>query len=175
VRRVAIVGPSGAGKTTLAQHLAAQIDGDVIDLDPLYHGPDWTRSPVPEFRGRVAEATTAERWVVAGNYSQVIDIVHGRSDTIVWLDLPRSLCTWRVMRRSLGRVLRREELWNGNRETCGKLLSRDETENPVMWAWTQHGQTAPRYQGFLDGTFWDHADVHRLSSTRDVRSFLAVL
>ncbi len=174
--RVAFVGSPGSGKSTLAAEVAQLIDGSTIELDALFHRPGWEPTPTPEFRAAVLEATTAsERWASAGNYSIVMDIVHGRADTIVWLDLPRWLVTLRVIRRSIGRVVRREELWNGNREQLRRLLSRDPEHSIVVWTWTQFPKYRDRYQSFLDGPLWSHADVHRLRSRRDVRHFVESL
>ena len=39
------------------------------------------------------------------------------ADTVVWLDLPRRIWLPRLLWRTLGRVVLREELWNGNRES----------------------------------------------------------
>ena len=84
--RVAIVGASGSGKTTLAHELGARRGLTVIDLDTLYHRPGWEPISTPEFRALVAEQLEgAARWVVAGNYTMVADLVHGSADTIVWL------------------------------------------------------------------------------------------
>ena len=45
-----------------------------------------------------------------------------RADTVVWLDLPRRVWLPRLVRRTLRRVVRREELWNGNRESLRGVL-----------------------------------------------------
>jgi adenylate kinase family enzyme len=173
VERIAIVGGSGSGKSTMASTLAARLDAPCVELDALFHQRGWQPTPTPEFRAKVADALLGERWVVAGNYSVVMDIVHGQADTIVWLDLPRRLVTWRVIRRSLRRVIRREELWNGNRERWRNLISRDPEVNIIVWAWTHHDAHRTRYEGFSSGTFWAHADVHRLRTRGDVRQFMA--
>jgi adenylate kinase family enzyme len=102
-----------------------------------------------------------------------MDLVHGGADTIVWLDLPRWLVTVRVIRRSLRRVIRREELWNGNRERWRNLVSRDPEINIIVWAWTHHDAHTARYEGFLSGRMWSHAEVHRLRSRRAVRDFMS--
>jgi adenylate kinase family enzyme len=173
VQRVAIVGGSGSGKSTLAATVAEQLDGDHIELDELFHRPNWEPTPTPEFRAKVAEAINTECWAAAGNYSVVMDLVHRSADTIVWLDLPRWLVTGRVIRRSLGRVITREQLWNGNRETWRNLVSRRPEDNIIVWAWTHHGAHNERFEEFASGKFWAHADVHRLRSRKDVKAFLA--
>jgi adenylate kinase family enzyme len=173
MRRVAIVGGSGNGKSTLAASLAEKIDATSIELDELFHGENWAPTPTPEFRRRVAEALDTDRWVVAGNYSVVMDLVHGGADTIIWLDLPRWLVTWSVIRRSLRRVIQREELRNGNRERWRNLVSRDPEVNIIVWAWTHHAAHTKRYEGFLTSPFWAHADVRRLRSRREVAQLLS--
>lgn len=175
MKRVAISGASGSGKSTLARQLAERLGVERIDLDELFHRPNWEPTPTPEFRARVADrlAQTGDRgWVVAGNYTMVMDLTHGAADTIVWLDLPRWRTTARVVRRSIGRVARRQRLWNGNRERLGNLLSRDPERNIIVWAWQSHPVVSKRYEGFAAGTFWNHATVLRLRTPREVRDLV---
>ncbi len=116
IKRVVVIGTTGAGKSTLAERLAGRLGGDFVDLDALHWGPNWTVPPIAAFRQRVEEALSGERWAVAGNYSVARDIVWGRADTLIWLDYPLPLILWRLLRRTVRRVFTREELWNGNRE-----------------------------------------------------------
>ena len=99
MQRVTIVGGSGAGKSTLGATLASRLDARLVELDELFHQPGWEPTPTSEFRAKVAAALDTERWVVAGNYSVVMDLTQGGADTIIWLDLPRRLVTWRVAKR----------------------------------------------------------------------------
>jgi adenylate kinase family enzyme len=173
VKRVVVVGASGSGKSTLGTRLAQQLGVPRIDLDELYHRANWEPTPTPEFRAEVAEAIHAPGWVLAGNYTTVMDLTLGACDTVVWLDLPRWRTTARVVKRSLGRVIRREQLWNGNRERWRDLISRDPERNIILWAWQSHPIVTKRYEGFANGPFWSGSDVHRLRTPREVRSFLA--
>ncbi len=173
MNRVTIVGASGSGKSTLAGQLAERLDAAHVELDALFHKPDWTPTPTQQFRAEVADALDTPRWVVAGNYSVVMDLTQGGADTIVWLDLPRWQVTWRVLKRSVRRAATREELWNGNRERWRNFVKRDPEENIILWAWTHHGVHTQRYTTFTDGNFWAHADVRRLTSAKQVEQFLA--
>lgn len=116
MHRIAIVGKSGSGKTTLGQQLAGKLACPHIELDALFWGPGWTPTPQPVFRERLALPLAAPNWATSGNYRFARDVIWSRADTIVWLDFPLGLCLWRLARRTIGRVIRGEELWNGNRE-----------------------------------------------------------
>lgn len=175
MQRVVVVGASGSGKSTLGARFAKRLGVELVDLDELFHLPDWRPRPTPEFRALVAArlAELGDRgWVIAGNYSVVSDLTQGTADTIVWLDLPRWLSTARVVRRSLRRVVCGERLWNGNRERLRNLVSRDPERNIVVWAWQSQPTLAHRYAGFASGRFWSHADVIRLTTSAEVRRFL---
>lgn len=180
MRRVSIVGSSGSGKSTVAARLGHRLGVDVIELDDLMHGPNWTPTPTPEFRAKVAAAIAdaeglggAGGWVIPGNYRNVADLVQRRADTIVWLDLPRRVVMWRLVTRSIHRIVTKTEVCNGNRESWRNLLSRDPERNVVLWSWQHHDQYRAIYEEYADGDFWAGADVHRLCSASDVDAFIS--
>ena len=150
MRRVCIVGNSGSGKTTLARRVAVALDVPHVELDAVNHRPGWTEAPADEFRAEVAGLLTEHErarggWVVDGNYrSRIGNLV--QPDLFVWLDYPRALVLRRIVRRTLGRLLVRRELWNGNRERWRNLVARDPEQNIVLWSWTQHGQYRAGYE-----------------------------
>jgi adenylate kinase family enzyme len=172
VERIAIIGSPGSGKTTLGRALATRIDARFVELDGLHHGPNWSHPSAAQLRAAVAEALDTERWVADGNYRRVADLTQMRADTIVWLDLPRRQVTWRVWKRAVGRIVRREELWNGNRETWRDLLSPDPERSVVVWTWQQHRKFEERYAAQLDEKIWAHADVYRLRSQDEIEAWL---
>jgi adenylate kinase family enzyme len=89
MQRISVVGNSGSGKTTVAQAIAAELSLPCLELDGVFHQPDWRPLDSEEFRRIVSEFTVAEGWVVDGGYSAVSDIVWGRADTVIWVDPPR--------------------------------------------------------------------------------------
>ena len=159
MQRVAIVGTTGAGKTTLGRRLAARLGGDFIDMDVLNWGPDWTPAPVPVLRERVSAALAGERWVVAGNYNRVRDIVWGRADTLIWLDYPLPVTLWRLFRRTVRRIFTQEELWGGNRERFrDQFASRDSL---FLWALKTHYRRRREYPADLARPEYGHLRVLR--------------
>ena len=84
--RVVVVGATGSGKSIFAQRLAARLGAEYVELDELFWEADWTEAAPDVFRARVERATAGPRWVVAGNYGRVRDLLWPRADTVVWLD-----------------------------------------------------------------------------------------
>jgi adenylate kinase family enzyme len=179
VRRVVIVGNSGSGKTTLADQVAHRLAVPHVELDAHYHQAGWTPRPAEEFAQAVREALdsadfSSGGWVVCGNYPPVCAQIWARADTIVWLDLPRSLVMWRVASRSFGRVVRRTELWNGNRESVGNLLALHDPERSlVRWAWDGAERYRRLYVPAMASTTWADPRWYRLRSSGAVAQWLA--
>jgi adenylate kinase family enzyme len=178
VRRVVIVGNSGSGKTTLADQVAERLGVPHVELDAHYHQGGWTPRPVQEFADAVREAlaaadATAAGWVVCGNYRPVRTQIWARADTIVWLDLPRPIVMWRVTSRSFVRVVRRTELWNGNREVVGNLLALHDPERSlVRWAWDGVEGYRRMYVPEMASATWADLRWYRLRSPGAVATWL---
>ena len=117
-QRIVLIGTSGAGKTTLGRELARRIGAPFVEVDAIAHKAGWVEATDDELRAGIEAGIRGDRWVVDGTYQRRLgDFVTARADLVVWLDLPLVTKLARVLRRSWGRVTRREELWNGNRET----------------------------------------------------------
>jgi len=173
VRRVSVVGTSGVvGKSTVASSLALVLGVVFLELDSLQHQAGWTPLPVADFRARVAAVAEGERWVIDGNYSRVQDLVWARADTVVWLDLPRRTVMRRVIWRTLRRVGRRVELWNGNRERWRNFFTLDKEESVIVWAWQTYASNRARYEAAMADPAYGHLRFVRLRSPESVRRFL---
>lgn len=144
-----------------------------IELDALFHQPGWTPLPDATFRDRVTEAVAPEGWVVDGNYSAVRDIVWDRADTVVWLDLPFSVVMGRTIRRTVRRVITREELWNGNREPWTNLCSFKPEKSIIAWSATRYRVYRRRYAEAEEDPRWAQLRFVRLRTQRSADAFLA--
>jgi len=171
VERIAVVGTSGSGKTTMARALAERLGVPHIELDALHWGPNWSPADPETFRARVRAATAAERWVCDGNYAAVRPIVLDRADTVVWLDLPLMACLVRVAARTMRRSRSGEDLWgSGNRESWRKQVARDSL---MWWVLTTHRRRRREYEARFAELAYGHLNVIRLRSAGAGDAWLA--
>jgi len=168
--RIAIVGTTGTGKTTLGRQLARLYQVPFVELDALHWEPNWTGAPTEVFRQRTEEATKGNGWVTDGNYGQVQDIVWTRAKTLVWLDHPLWVIMWRLLIRTFKRTLERETLWNGNRERFWtQFFSR---ESLFLWALQSYRRRRREYPVLLKQPEYSHLKLVRLHSSRETRKWL---
>jgi shikimate kinase len=149
VSRYAILASaSGCGKTTTGRALAERLGVPFVELDALVHGPGWAETPDDELRRLVEPVLVEPGWVIDGSYSRKLGpLVLDAADTVVWLDLPIRVWLPRLVRRTARRIRRREELWNGNRETLrGAFWGR---ESLFVWAFRSHVRRRRSYPSTL--------------------------
>src|SRR6266436_5243884 len=101
MKRVLIIGSGGAGKSTFARRLNNILNLGLIHLDTLYWNPGWVETPKPEWRAIVEGLLGKDSWIIDGNYSGTLDIRIAACDTIIFLDIGRATCAWRILKRLL--------------------------------------------------------------------------
>lgn len=170
MRKVAVIASaSGCGKTTVGRALAARLGVPFVELDALNHGPGWAEATAAELRARITPIVATDGWVIDGGYrGKLGDLVLEGADTVVWLDLPRREWVPRLVRRTIRRILTREELWSGNRETVRDgFLHRD---GLLRFAWRNYPRRRAKYPSELA-----RFHVVRLRSQRAVDEWFATV
>jgi adenylate kinase family enzyme len=164
MKRVLVIGSGGSGKSTFARRLGERLGLEVIHLDTLYWRPGWVETPKPEWQQAVAELLARDAWVMDGNYSGTLAARVAAADTVVFLDLPRLVCLWRIVkRRAAYRRRSRPDVAVG----CPERL----TPEFILWVWNYGRRTRPKVLALLA----EHAHakrVVRLRSAADVEKFL---
>lgn len=167
MKRVAIISSaSGNGKTTTGRALAARLGVPFVELDALHHGPNWTEATAEELRARVEPIVLSDAWVIDGTYRNKLgDLVFERAEVVVWLDLPVHVWLPRLLKRTARRIIRREELWNGNREKLQYVF--DPRTSVVLYALRAYRARRRTYPRELA-----RFPVVRLRTTSEVERFL---
>jgi adenylate kinase family enzyme len=165
MKRVLVIGSGGAGKSTFARRLGERLGLTVIHLDRVFWHPGWVETPKDEWRREVGELCGGESWVIDGNYSGTLDVRLAACDTIIFLDLPRAVCLWRVLKRVLTyRDGSRPDMADGCRERIDLKF--------LYWVWTYPTRRRPKILALLDERAADKL-VIRLTSSAEVERFLA--
>jgi adenylate kinase family enzyme len=101
LRRVAIMGNGGSGKTWLAKRLALCLDRAPVHLDDVH----WQAGPFGVARDKaivaeeIRQLSHGRRWIVEGVYGWLIDVVLPRATLLIFLDLPEEECIANIRRR----------------------------------------------------------------------------
>jgi adenylate kinase family enzyme len=123
--RILVYGVTGSGKSTLAARIARRTGLPYHPVDDLTWEPGWVAVPEEEQRARIARICAGDEWVLDSAYSSWKDLPLARADLIVGLDFPRWRSYGRLLRRSVIRLITRETICNGNRESLRALLAKD--------------------------------------------------
>ncbi|HEY6839506.1 MAG TPA: cation transporter [Geobacteraceae bacterium] len=170
LQRIAVVGTSCAGKSTLSRELAGILGQRHVELDHLYWGPNWTPKPEEEFELLLEEAVAHARWVVDGNYSTRQDAVLRRATTVIWLNYPFVTVFRRALFRSIRRALFAEELFSGNRETFAKSFF--SKESIIWWVITTYGRRLRQYRKLREENRFPQLEWVELCTPRQAERFL---
>ncbi len=168
MKRVLIVGSSGSGKSTLARQLGIQLDLPVIHLDKYFWKPDWVQTPYSEWSHMVENFVARDKWILDGNYRNTLDIRLKAADTIIFLDLPPWICTWRAMKR---RIMYYNEPRPDMAKGCKEKIFDPHFPKFIKWIWNYPKRAKP--QIFLRlNKLPKEKQVIWLRSPREVKQFL---
>ena len=105
IRRVAVIGRAGAGKTTISVRLHEALGLPVVHLDALYWTPDWSEVGQAEFDLRQRQAIEQPEWIIDGGYlsSPGWPARLERSDLVIVAEAPLLICLKRVLVRAVRR------------------------------------------------------------------------
>jgi adenylate kinase family enzyme len=167
MRRVLVIGSGGAGKSTFARRLGARLGLPVIHLDANYWKPGWVETPKDEWRRKVERLVEGNAWVIDGNYSGSLDVRLAACDTVVFLDLPRAVCVWRVLKRTL-------KYKGGSRPDMAEGCREKFNLEFLLWIWNYPKRTRPKIIEQLERHSVDKRIV-RLHSDAEVERFFGGL
>ena len=165
MKKILVIGSGGAGKSTFAGRMGQILKIEVIHLDVLYWKPGWIETPKPEWRATVAELVKRDAWIIDGNYSSTFDIRLEACDTIIFLDVGRPSCLWRVLKRwMLYRHGGRPDMAEG----CQERFSLEF----LQWIWGYPKRTRPKVLKLFREYSQRKAVIH-LRTRSEIEGFVA--
>ena len=167
MKKILVIGPGGAGKSTFARKFGERLAIDVVHLDAHYWRPGWVETNAADWEKKIDEIIAGESWVMDGNYSGTLQKRLQACDTVVFLDLPRSVCAWRVIKRYMQR---RGETRPDMAPGCPERFSL----RFLLWVWNYPKRSRQKILDLLD-EFKHCRRIVQLSSSQEVSNFLATL
>ena len=164
MRRVLIIGSGGVGKSTFARRLGSALKLEVIHLDAHYWRPGWVPTPKDVWRRKVEELLARDSWIIDGNFGGTLDMRLAACDAVIFLDLPRRVCLWRVIKRIISY---RENSRPDMAEGCAERFDLEF----LRWVWNYPTRSRPKYIEKLKRLPADKK-VFVLDSQSKIESFL---
>lgn len=143
MKRILIIGSGGAGKSALATRLGEKTGFEVIHLDKLYWKPNWVEPQKEEWKKTVEEALKRDSWIMDGNFGGTMEMRIAACDTVIFLDVPRLVCVWRVLKRAVfyhGR--NRPDMADGCYEKFDWPF--------IKWVWNYPKRSKPKVEALLN-------------------------
>ena len=162
MQRIAVVGPSGAGKTTFSRRLGERLGLPVVHLDRHHWKPGWTEPTREEWVALQAELLTGDAWIVDGNFGGTFDLRFARADTVIVLTLPPLRCVAGVLRR-----------WatHFGRDVQATGCPEHVDLGFLRWIWRYPKDSRPRLDAAIE-RHRAHLRVVELRSRREAAAFL---
>ena len=167
MRKVLVIGSGGSGKSTFARHMGQLFNIKVIHSDTHYWKPGWLETPKAEWLKTVEDLVKRNSWIIDGNYSGTLDLRLKACDTVIFLDMSRLTCLWRVLQRLvLYRNKGRPDMTAGCPERFNLGF--------IHWIWDYPRRTRPKVLRMLSENSGNKKIV-RLRSRGEVERFLTDL
>jgi adenylate kinase family enzyme len=99
MNRIVIIGPPGAGKSSLARELGSINNITVYHLDRLFWFPEWKEKPKDDRIDILQNIVRERQWVIDGTYLNTSELHLETADTIIFLGIPPFVCIWRLLKR----------------------------------------------------------------------------
>lgn len=163
--KILIIGSGGAGKSTFASRLHELTGIELIHLDKLYWQPNWVEPSKDEWKKTIEGLIKKDSWIMDGNYSGTMEMRIAACDTMIFLDLPRTLCVWRAVRRFL---LYKKNSRPDMAEGCDEQFDL----KFLKWIWDYPKRSKPKVEALLK-RFENEKTIIYLESKWEIENFLA--
>lgn len=121
-----IIGPPGSGKTTLTAEISCNKDFTLVELDSIRWKPGWVKRNFDEVKLILQDIlNTNDKIIFEGCYIELIDFLEDNNCEVIYINTKLVVCLKRIFLRTLKRVLKREYVCNGNKESIRNFFALD--------------------------------------------------
>jgi adenylate kinase family enzyme len=166
VKRVAVFGNAGGGKSTLARELAAITGLPLAVVDELQYRAGGATVPHEEYVRAHATLLANDEWIIDGFGG--IALLWERleaADTLIHVDLPLAVHALWVTKRLIKGLFADPPGWPKGSPVIGSSMS------SYRVLWPCHTRLTPRYRSYVSQAA-QRKRVFQLRSSRELRQFL---
>jgi len=164
MKKIILIGSGGSGKSTLARQLGEILKIKIYHLDALFWKPNWVGVPKGEQIKVQQDLVQQKEWIIDGNYNGTMDIRLHAADTIIFLDMPRTICIYRAFKRVL-------QYRNKTRPDMGEGCAERFSYEFFKWIWDYPKTKKPKILAKLE-QLSKEKEVIILKSSKEVESFI---
>lgn len=166
MKRIAVFGKPGGGKSTLSKKLAKAVGVELYPLDLIEYRPDGKKVSIEEYNASHKAVLNKDGWIIEGlgtleSFWQRVD----SADTLIYVDLPYWQHYWFITKRLLKSPFVKPEGWpEGSSALKGTLASlRYLGLSPAFWTNDFLGKVKARAAGKA---------VYHIKSVSDLNTFI---
>jgi adenylate kinase family enzyme len=169
MKRVAVFGNTGGGKSTLARHLAAVTGLPLYPLDLIQFRAGGGQVMHEEYLNAHADLLLRDEWIIDG-FGDVASAWErfSKADTLVYIDLPLVTHYWWVTKRLIKAPFVTAEGWPENSPIW------ESTINSYKVVWRCHRRLTPRYRQLVADAA-NSKRVHHIRSPAAIAALLAAV
>lgn len=167
MKKILIIGSGGAGKSTLARQLHDATGIEVTHLDKVFWRPNWVETPKDEWEKTIENLLKKDSWIMDGNYGGTLEMRFAVCDTVIFLDMPRTICVWQAFTRFL---IYKKKNRPDMAEGCDEKFDLEFLKF-LKWIWDYPKRTKPKVE-LLIKRFEDTKKIIRLRSKTETENFL---
>lgn len=164
MKKIILIGSGGSGKSALARKLGGKLTIDVYHLDSLFWKPNWVGVPKDEQRKIQQDIVEKDEWIIDGNYGGTMDIRINAADTIIFLDIHRTICVYRACKRML-------QYRNKTRPDMGEGCEERFDLDFLRWVWVYPKTKRPEILKKLN-QFTNKKNIIVLKTPKEIKYFL---
>ena len=167
IKRIAIIGNAGSGKSNLSQQLRTILHLPVYHLDQYFWKPGWVEPDRNEYKKIHDGLCEQEQWIIDGMNLSLLEYRVRRAEVIIFLDFPRHVCLCRILKRTLTHY--GQEAPTGPKG-CPEKFNRAFLKF-LKWVWNFKGRYNPKIKEVLQA-YSDKKQIYILRSQKEIDQFV---
>ncbi|MCH9633289.1 MAG: hypothetical protein S4CHLAM7_00120 [Chlamydiae bacterium] len=165
MKKIAIIGVPASGKTTLSVRLAAALKLPVYHLDLDYWLPGDIKRNKDQFLKIQRMRVDENLWIIEGCGSSSFEMRFAKADTIIYLNLPRLVCIWRLLKR----FLTERDKHPDTPEGCLKVFNWE----TIKYIWSFETRKGPKIRALKNK--YSIKNYHEIKNAKQLKQLLNLL